>query len=149
MDLFFTQHDTNYITNKRIADIKPGDKNLDIQVILLSLVSRNKLKNESKLSQFLIADNSGSILCNFFDEAGELINEGDIVYLKSCYASIFKSKLVLYCARPGYGQVVKTGYFFMTFSEQPNMSEFMWMREKDERTGLDVYIQDAGNIQMN
>jgi hypothetical protein len=148
MDLFFIQNDTNYASNKRITDVKPGDKNLDIKVILLNLVIKNKLKNESKLAQFLVADNSGSILCNFFDDVGDSITEGDVIYLKSCYASIFKNKMILYCGRPGYGQVVKLGYFFMTFSDLPNMSEINWRREKDEKTGLDVYLPEIQNFQI-
>ncbi len=143
MDLFFIKNDINYITNKRIIDIKPGDKNLDIQLILLGLTHRGKLKNESKLTQFLVADNSGSILCNFFDDVGDLLDEGDIIYLKCCYASMFKEKMILYCGRPGYGQVVKLGSFFMTHSDFPNMSEIAWRKYIDERTGQEIYISET------
>lgn len=130
-----------YTVNKRICDIKPFDKNLDMQVILISLVSKNKLKNESKITQFLVGDSSGSILCNFFDDTGDKLNEGDIIFLKGSYASIFKNKLILYTGKPGFGQVIKIGEFFMTYSELPNLSNISWRKDKDPRTGYEIFVQ--------
>jgi hypothetical protein len=142
MDLSIPMTGRNiYTANKRICDIKPFDKNLDMQVILISLVSKNKLKNESKITQFLVGDNSGSILCNFFDETGDKLNEGDIIFLKGSYASIFKNKLILYTGKPGFGQVIKIGEFFMTFSELPNLSNILWRKDKDPRTGYEIFVQ--------
>jgi hypothetical protein len=130
----------NLTPNKSIANIKPGDKNLDLQVILISQVSKNKLKSESTITQFLVGDQTGSILCNFFDKTGDVLNEGDIIHLKCCYASIFKNKLILYTGKPGFGQVIKIGEFFMSYSEEPNLSNVFWKLERDERTGYDIYV---------
>lgn len=142
MDPFFINPEANLVPNKRVCDLKPGDKNIEIKVILITQISRNKLKSDTKITQFLVADNTGSILCNFFDETGDLLNEGDIIFLKGAYASIFKGKLILYASKLGSGQVIKVGEFFMTFSETPNLSSLMWKKERDEKTGLDVFVVD-------
>ncbi len=111
-----------FVPNKKICDLNPGDKNIDIKIILLQLISKNKLKNDLKITQYLVADNSGSILCNFFDDVGDSFNEGDILFLKSAYATKFKNNLILYTSKPGMGRIFKLGEFFMTFTETPNMS---------------------------
>lgn len=127
--------------NKKISDLKPGDKNLDMKVILVNLISRNSIKKDFRITQFLVADPSGSIFCNFFDDTGDNLNEGDIIFLKTSYASIFKNNLILYASKPGIGQVIKMGEFFMSFSEIPNMSLVPWRKERDEK-GLDIYVLD-------
>ncbi len=121
-----------FISNKKIADIKPGDKNIDIKIILLQFISKNKLKNDQKITQYLVADNSGSIFCNFFDDVGDFLNEGDILFLKTAYATKFKNTLILYTSKPGMGKVYKLGEFFMTFNENPNMS--MKVFDDDDQT---------------
>ncbi len=126
-------------TNKKVAEIKPGDKNIDIRVIIVAQVSKSTLKNEQKIRQFVVADSSGGIHCNFFDEVGENMNEGDVIFLKNAYASVFKNNLILYANKPGYGQVIKLGEYFMTFNEMPNLSLASWRKEIDEKSGLITY----------
>ena len=79
--------------------MKPYDKNVDLKVILIQQTIKNRLKSDSKLTQFLVGDNSGSILCNFFDEWGDRVKEGDIVFLKGGYVSVYKNQMVLYTSR--------------------------------------------------
>jgi hypothetical protein len=133
--------DGEYISNKKISDLRPFDKNIDIKVILLQLISRSKLKSEVKITTFLVADHSGSIHCNFFEDVGDILSEGDIIFIKSGYATIFKNNLILYTSKPGLGQIIKIGEYFMTFSEIPNMSVVPWRKEKDER-GNEIYVID-------
>jgi ssDNA-binding replication factor A large subunit len=148
MDYFANHMNEMGLTlNKKISDLKPGDKNVDIKVILVSMVSKNTLKNEQKIKQFLVADNSGSIYCNLYDDVGEVLTEGDVIFLKSSYASVFKNNLILYANKPGYGQVVKLGEFFMTYNETPNLSLTSWKKDKDEKTGLYTFVVD--NLVIN
>ena len=130
-------------TNKQIGEIKPGDKNLNIRGIIVTQISKNTLKNEQKIRQLLVADCSGSIHCNFFDEVGERLNEGDIIFLKNSYASVFKNNLILYANKPGYGQVIKLGEYFMTYNEMPNLSIASWRKIVDEKSGLITYALDT------
>jgi hypothetical protein len=133
--------ENEYISNKKIIDIKPYDKNIDIKVIVIGLVSRNKLKSDITITTFHVADYSGSIHCNFFEDVGEIINEGDILFLRSAYATIFKNNLILYTSKPGLGQIIKLGEYFMLYAEVPNMSTVPWRKETDER-GQEIYVID-------
>ncbi len=84
--------------NKNICELNPGDKNLDLKVMLIHQATKNKLK-DTKLTQFLAADQTGSILCNFFDEWGDKVKEGDILFLKTAYVSVYKNNMILYTSR--------------------------------------------------
>jgi hypothetical protein len=42
-----------FISNKKIIDINPGDKNIDIKVILIQFISKNRLKNDLQITQYL------------------------------------------------------------------------------------------------
>ncbi len=141
---YSSQYESYYylVPNKKVSDIKPGDKNIDIKLILVNLRERNLLKKDLKITQFHVADHSGSIFCNFFDDVGDILNEGDIIFLKGAYASIFKNNLILYTSKPGMGQIIKFGEFFMNYSEIPNISLVRWKKEKDEKTGLDIFVLD-------
>jgi len=121
--------------NKKIKDIKKGDKNINIIVILIEYLSKTSIKNGTLITNYLIADETGSIQCNFFDEIGDKIQEGDILYITGAYASLFKHHLVLYNAKPGFGQVGKMDEFFMSFSKTPNLSEKEYenYEQKDDR----------------
>ena len=107
---------------KKVIDIHPGDKNIDLVVILITYITKTKLKNDKQITQYQVGDDTGSILCNFYDDVGDKINEGDILILKGSYATVFKNHLVLYTAKPGFGSITKINEFFMTFSEYPNLS---------------------------
>ena len=113
----------NLKSNKKVAEIKNGDKNIDIEVILIKLLKINNLKNGSKITTYLVADDSGSINCNFFDNVSNFIKEGDILYITGAFSSLFEDKIVLYQPKIGYGHVTKTGEFFFTFLLKPNISE--------------------------
>lgn len=136
-----------YVTNKKVANMIPGDKNIDICLILINLNSRNKIQ-DTTITQFIGADDSGSLWVNIYGEPGMQLKEGDIIFLKGAYTSLFKDNMILYAAKPGYGKLFKIGEFFMLFKEMPNMSLYAWKKERSEKTGLDVYIID-NNITSN
>ena len=110
-------------TNKKVAEIKSGDKNIDIQVILIKLIDKHNLKNGSTITTFLVGDETGSIHCNFFDNVSEYIREGDVLYITGAYSTLFNNSVVLYQPKPGYGFVTKTSEFFFQFALKPNISE--------------------------
>jgi hypothetical protein len=45
----------------KIIDTKPGDKNLEVKFIILEKLMTVNLKNDDKLTQFLVADETASI----------------------------------------------------------------------------------------
>ena len=134
--------DNNFIPgNKKVIEIRHGDKNVEILIILIQYNSKTKLKNDKQITQYQVGDETGSILCNFYDETGEKIKEGDIILLKGAYATLFKGHLVLYTAKPGFGTVTKMGEFFMILSEVPNLSEPLYddvqMEEHEKKLNRD------------
>ena len=109
-------------TNKKVAEIKSGDKNIDIQVILIKLLEVHKIKNGT-ITTFLVGDETGSIHCNFFDNVSQYIKEGDILYITGAYSTLFNNQIVLYQPKKDYGFVIKNDEFFFPFSLKPNISE--------------------------
>jgi hypothetical protein len=110
-----------------IAGITPNDKTIEVRVILLEKLTNIELKNGDKITQFLVADNTGCIKCNFFGEQGNQLTAGDILFLGNIYASLYKEQiLTLYTGRKS--PVRKIGAFYFHFSEELNMSDTVWER---------------------
>ncbi len=123
----------DFKANKNISDIHPGDKGIDITIILIEYKNKTTIKNGSHITQYLVGDNTGCINCNFYDEIGDIVQEGDILFLSGAYATIFKQHLILYTAKYGLGRIIKLNEFFMTFSKKPNLSEYIYpIDNKDE-----------------
>ena len=114
---------SEYITNKKVKDIKNGDKNIDIQVILIKKIDEHNIKNGGCITTFLVGDESGSINCNFYENVSPFIKDGDVLYITGAFASLFDNKIVLYQPKAGYGFVKKIKEFFFQFSLEPNISE--------------------------
>lgn len=113
-----------------ISAVTPNDKNIEVRVILLEKISSIELKSGDVIHQFLVADHSGSIKCNFFGETGSQLKSGDIVHMSNIFATLYKeTTLTLYTGKRS--KVYKIGEFFMRFLEEPNMSETEW--EKDAK----------------
>jgi len=110
-------------TNKKVGEIKNGDKNIDIQVILIKCLGKHDLKNGGTITTFLVADDTGSISCNFFDNVSNYIKEGDVLFITGAYSSLYNNHIVLYQPKIGYGLVTKINEFFFSFSLKPNISE--------------------------
>ena len=110
-------------TNKTVGEIKCGDKNIDIQVILIKLLDSHKIKNGSSITTFLVGDETGSIQCTFFDNVSQFIKEGDVLYITGAYSTLYNKHIVLYQPKIGYGFVTKVDEFFFPFSLKPNISE--------------------------
>ena len=115
-------------TTHTISAITPNDKNIEVRMILLEKLGTISLKSGDVIHQFLVADSTGSIKCNFFGEHGHQLKSGDIVYMNSIYATLYKeTTLTLYTGKRS--KVYKIGEFFMSFVEEPRMSETVWERD--------------------
>jgi len=53
-----------------VSALKPGDKNIELRVIVLELLETYEKKTKEKLFQYLLADGTGSVIGNFFGEVG-------------------------------------------------------------------------------
>ncbi|CAH1789154.1 unnamed protein product [Owenia fusiformis] len=68
-----------------------------------------------------VADKTGCINISLWDEAGDILQSGDILRLVKGYAAMWKGSLTLYTGK--VGELNKIGEFCMQFSELPNFSE--------------------------
>ena len=115
-------------TKHTVSQITPNEKNMELRVILLDRLDSIEIKTGEKITQFLAADHTGSVRCNFFGLPGSQLQPGDIVYLASCYAHYYKeSTLTLYAGKKG--QFWKVGEFFMLYCDQPCISDSKWERD--------------------
>lgn len=104
-----------------IKDLRPGLKNLNIIFIVLEIGKPNRTKDGHDVRSCKVADKSGSINISVWDEAGDLLQTGDICRLTKGYASMWKGSLTLYTGKGG--DIHKIGEFCMQFTETPNWSE--------------------------
>ena len=119
-------------TTHYVSAISPNDKNIELRVILLERMGTFEIKNGDTIYQFLVADHSGCIKCNFFGEQGAKLKAGDIVHMSGIYATLYKeTTLTLYIGKRS--TIHKIGEFFMHLSVTPHMSETHW--ERDTATG--------------
>ena len=117
-------------TTHTISAITPNDKNIEVRMILLEKLGAINLKSGDVIHQFLVADQTGSIKCNFFGDHGHQLKAGDIVYMSGIYATLYKeTTLTLYTGKRS--KVYKIGEFFMSFIEEPKMSETVWDRDQN------------------
>jgi hypothetical protein len=117
-------------TSHTISSVTPNDKNIEVRIILLEKLGTISLKSGDVIHQFLVADQTGSIKCNFFGEHGHQLKCGDIVYMSGIYATLYKeTTLTLYTGKRS--KVYKIGEFFMSFIEEPRMSETSWDRDQN------------------
>ena len=69
----------------KIADMKPGMKNLNCTFIVLQRGATTKTKEGNTIIQYLVADSSGSIQASFWDEKAEALQLGDIFRMRGAY----------------------------------------------------------------
>ena len=133
------------VAPNKIGELRPGLKNLDLKVIVVSKDRAKELKSGDTLTQCLIADATGTIKCNFYGEVGDSLRCGDIAYLMSAFTGVYGGRMVLY--QSSKGGVYRLRDFFLSFNCQtvPNMSEQEWLREVDSKTGKDFFRKASAN----
>ena len=104
-----------------IKDIRPGQKNINVDFIVLEVGHPTITKESREVRTCKVADITACINVSIWDEPGQLLVPGDIVRLTKGYASIWRNCLTLYSGKNG--DIQKVGEFCMVFNEQLNMSE--------------------------
>ncbi|XP_022645979.1 SOSS complex subunit B1-like [Varroa jacobsoni] len=104
-----------------LRDLKPGLKNLHCVFIVLEVGKASTTKDGNEIRSCKVADKTGSINLSVWNEAGRLLEPGDICRLTKGYVSLFKNSLTLYTGKGG--DLRKIGDFCLVFSETPNLSE--------------------------
>ena len=104
----------------KIASIKPYEKNLEIKFIVLEKIETFRMKDNRTIHRYLVADRTASAYLNMYDQFGEYLQIGDIVYANGVYSTIFKDQQILYQGK--FGLMLRLGEFFFEYQEQPNVS---------------------------
>ncbi|XP_043196063.1 SOSS complex subunit B1-B-like isoform X1 [Amphibalanus amphitrite] len=104
-----------------VREMKPGIKNITINLIILDIGRPNKTMEGHDVRTCRVADRSGSINMSVWDEPGGLLQTGDIIRVTKGYTNIWKNCLTLYVGKGG--DLQRIGDFCMVFSELPFMSE--------------------------
>ncbi|CAC5384037.1 SOSS complex subunit B1,SOSS complex subunit B homolog,SOSS complex subunit B1-B,SOSS complex subunit B1-A,SOSS complex subunit B2 [Mytilus coruscus] len=104
-----------------IKEVRPSQKNINVMFIVLEIGKPTRTKDGHDVRSVKVADKSGSINISIWDEAGDLLQTGDICKLTKGYSNVWKNCLTLYTGK--IGEITKIGEFCLQFSEQPNMSE--------------------------
>lgn len=112
-----------------IRDIRAGQKNLNIIFIVLDIGKPTRTKDGHDVRSCKVADKTACINISIWDEAGDMLQTGDICKLTKGYAAMWKGCLTLYTGKGG--DIHKIGEFCMVFAEMPDMSE----PQKDQPTG--------------
>ena len=119
-ELFTYENLTRKEIRHRLAEIRPGDKGLELKLICLEKLKSMPTREGGILTTFRVADSSGSMHCNFFGEFGQSLEEGNIIYATSFTANTYKDQLLLYQAK--YSKAFILGKYFLEFSDIPNFS---------------------------
>ena len=104
-----------------IKDVRPSQKNINVMFIILEIGKPTRTKDGHDVRSVKVADKSGSINISIWDEAGDLLQNGDICKLTKGYSNLWKNCLTLYTGK--IGEITKIGEFCLQFTEVPNMSE--------------------------
>lgn len=104
-----------------LKDIRPAQKSLNVVFIVLEIGKPTRTKDGHDVRSVKVADKTGCMNISIWDDAGDLMQTGDICKLTKGYASMWKGCLTLYTGKGG--EVHKIGEFCMQFTETPNMSE--------------------------
>ncbi|KAH9498819.1 SOSS complex subunit B2 [Bulinus truncatus] len=104
-----------------LKDVRPGMKNLHLIFIVLEVGKPTRTKDGHDVRSCKVADKTGSINLSVWDEAGHVIQSGDICKFLKGYASLWKGSLTLYTGK--IGEILKIGEFCLNFVELPNFSD--------------------------
>lgn len=66
----------------KIADLRPYTKTLNVAFIVLEKQGSQSTREGNTITQFWVADSSGSVLVSLWDELGVIVKPGDILELR-------------------------------------------------------------------
>jgi len=108
-----------------ISNLRPYMKNIFVQCIVLEKERVYPTKDGNRVTQFLVADYTGSAILSVWDELGDQIKPSDVLFILSGYTTLHQGMLSLQRGKD-HGKIEKVGEFLLSYNEQPNMSKYTW-----------------------
>ncbi|VDM40907.1 unnamed protein product [Toxocara canis] len=105
-----------------IVQLMPQMKNISCTFIVLKVGAERCSREGKHFRTVRVADVSGSILLTVWDRVADVIAESDIWHLSNGHTIVIKGSLRLNCSKRS--NIIKTGEFFLPFSEVPDMSKY-------------------------
>ena len=101
---FTTEQAMTRQVKNTIGSLKPQDRNLEIKGMLIERKESHKIKGNLEFTQFVIADNTGSILCNYFGDlyivtACPNCKVSISIICGRCLSALFKRNMILYTGK--------------------------------------------------
>uniref|UniRef100_A0A1I7X7M1 OB domain-containing protein n=1 Tax=Heterorhabditis bacteriophora TaxID=37862 RepID=A0A1I7X7M1_HETBA len=107
----------------KVAQLQPQMNGVNIYVIVLDAGQLRRTATGGAIQVMRVADPTGSVNMTIMNpEVADMFQAGDIVKIKNAFTNIHRGGLTLSCGR--MGEFVKSGEFFMLYSEVPNLSEY-------------------------
>lgn len=139
----------NGVERTLLAELRPGDKNVTCTLVLVERLGGTRslaTKDGHKVSAFRAADESAAVELAVWDRPGEVFAPGDVVVLRGGYASLYRTKLVLYVGT--HGTCLRKHRAPTLFKLVPDMSspQIVWVyddaskrwQQGGERSGTDA-----------
>ena len=104
-----------------IQELSPNINNVEIRFIIVAKLNSFKLKNGYTIHSFKVSDPTGSIVCNFFDQLGASLCEGDIIYVNGFISKTYRDKLVLQQTKNAKCFIL--GKYFFSFNPTNDKSQ--------------------------
>mmetsp|Transcript_30713 Transcript_30713/g.63532 ORF Transcript_30713/g.63532 Transcript_30713/m.63532 type:complete len:181 (-) Transcript_30713:47-589(-) len=119
---------------KKFNTIRPGDKIINTQFIVLDKVSTSMTKEGNTVHHIVVADNTAKMNASLFDSYGELVQPGDIIRLTGGYCQPYKGASTLYAGK--LGKIERLGEFCFPFTDKSdgsdNMSKITWVQQEKD-----------------
>ncbi|KAI8910816.1 hypothetical protein EDD86DRAFT_126734 [Gorgonomyces haynaldii] len=113
--------------NLTIADLKPGQKNLAMQVIVID----KKIDSSMRDMMFLVGDVSGCVILMLQGQMYSKLEPGDCLMLRNASAILKDDRLVLWMDRDT-GKLTRFAEDMIAYVPKPIISHFLWVQQDND-----------------
>lgn len=93
-----------------VADLRPSMRNVDVTVQVEDVVEDKEITSKKDgsqhhLKEYLVGDESGSVVMSLWDESADAVSPGDYVHIENGYTTVIRGHLRLNVGK--YGKMEK------------------------------------------
>eukprot|EP00736_Rhodelphis_marinus_P009289 Rmarinus@m.10078 len=110
-----------------LCNLRPNMKSVSVRFIVLDKGEKKRTKEGRVVAEFVVADGTGSVSFNAWDQLVDQLLPGDIILLVNGRPHMFKGSM--YLATTKLSTVTRCGDFTMVFKEEPNMTKTQWTQD--------------------
>ena len=120
-------------TKEEVGNLNPGSRSLNLTV---KVISKNPIREvvsrrdgtSHRVTEALVADETGSILLTLWDDTIESITDGDVVVVNNGYIRLFRGSMRLNIGR--FGSLEASEEDIENVNTENNMSEKQYEQER-------------------